>query len=416
MQRFFASAALSAFTYSTFSAAGTVSQCPIDNVCYQVGVPEVSASSGTGNIYLQLRAPTTYTWVALGTGQQMSGANIFLMYADGAGNVTVSARKGTGHTEPQHQTNTQLELLAGSGIVDNGQTMLANVRCANCESWDGGSLSLTSTGANFIAAWKEGSALNSKSLEATITRHDSHDEFTFDLSKATIADDTNPFVEASTGGSGDGNTTTPSNGSGSSSGSGSDSDSGSGSGSAGAPSSLSEIPKFQAAHGIIMSIVMVVLYPLGSILMPLFGSWVLHAVWQIGSFLLMWAGFALGIVLTQRTGINFTEDHTILGTVVVALLGVQPIGGYVHHVYYVKYQKRGVVSYAHIWYGRILMVLGIVNGGLGLELASASHSLVIAYSVVAAVVFSAYIGGAIFGEVKRYRGSGLAERGRKGSQ
>ncbi|KAI0871275.1 iron reductase domain protein [Hypoxylon argillaceum] len=406
MQRFLASAVLSAFTYSTLCAASTVSSCPTNNVCYQVGVPEASASSGSGDIYFQLKAPTSYTWVALGTGSQMSGANIFVMYTDGAGNVTVSARKGTGHTEPQHQTTTSLQLLAGSGVADN--TMVANVRCANCQSWDGGSMSLSSSGAPFIAAWKSGSSLNSKSLTATISMHDSHNQFTFDLTKATLADDTNPFVAASSGGSGSGTTTT-SPGSSSTSGS----DSGSSSGSS-LPAWVREIPTLESAHGILMSIVMVILYPLGSILMPLFGSWVLHAVWQIGSFLAMWAAFALGVVLAQRTGYNFSENHTLLGTVVVALFGVQPIGGYLHHLYYVKHQKRGLVSHGHIWYGRILIVLGIINGGLGLQLAGARQSLVIAYSVVAAVIFAAYMGAAVFGEIKKHRRPGT-NGGRKGS-
>ncbi|KAI0489645.1 iron reductase domain protein [Xylaria cf. heliscus] len=404
MQRFIASAALSALTFSTIGAADPVSYCPTGNVCYQVGVPEASASSDNGNIYFQLRAPTTYTWVAFGTGQQMSGANIFVMYADGTGNVTVSARKGTGHTEPQHQTDTQIELLAGSGIVDNGGTMLANVRCANCESWDGGSLTLTSTAASFISAWKQGSALNSKSLQADISRHDSHEEFTFDLTQATIADDTNPFVETDNSGS----TTPPSSGNSGSGGS------GSGSGST-LPSWVREIPTLESAHGILMSIVMVILYPIGSILMPLLGNWVLHAVWQIVSFFAMWAGFALGVILAQRTGYNFAENHTILGTVVVALFGVQPIGGYIHHLYYIKHQRRGLVSHGHIWYGRILMALGIINGGLGLQLAGAARSLVIAYAVVAAVIFSVYIIGAILGQVKRHRGPGLGDRARKSS-
>ncbi|KAJ8121823.1 hypothetical protein ONZ43_g1824 [Nemania bipapillata] len=407
MQRLFAPAVLSAFTYSTLSAASTVSYCPTTNVCYQVGVPEASASSGSGDIYLQLQAPTSYTWVALGTGSQMSGANIFVMYADGTGNVTVSPRKGTGHTEPKHQTTTSLQVLAGSGVIDNGQTMVANVKCANCESWDGGSLTLTSSSANFIAAWKKGSAVNSKSLEASISMHDNHDQFTFDLTKATLADDTNPFVEASSGGSGESNTTTPNGSSGSGSGSGSSSGSTT-------PAWVREIPTIESAHGILMSIVMVVLYPLGSILMPLFGSWVLHAVWQIGSFLAMWAAFALGVILAQRTGYNFTENHTILGTVVVALFGVQPIGGYLHHLYYVKNQRRGLVSYGHIWYGRILIVLGIINGGLGLKLAGAAQSLVIAYAVVAAVIFVAYMGAAVLGEVKRNRRAGPG-RARKSS-
>ncbi|KAI1133174.1 iron reductase domain protein [Nemania abortiva] len=403
MQRLLSSAVLSAFTYSGLSFASTVSRCPTTNVCFQVGVPEVSASSGDGNIYMQLQAPTSYSWIALGTGSQMSGANIFVMYADGSGNVTVSARKGTGHTEPKHQTTTTLELLAGSGIVDNGQTMLANVRCANCESWDGGSLSLSSSSAPFIASWKSGSALNSKSLEATITMHDSHSTFSFDLTQATIANDANPFVEASSGGSGEG----------SSSGN-SGSGSGNGAGSVSMPAWVLEIPALTSAHGIIMSIVMVVLYPIGSILMPLLGNWTLHAIWQIGSFLAMWAGFAIGVILSQRTEVNFTDNHTVLGTVVVALFGVQPIGGYLHHLHYIKHQSRGLVSHGHIWYGRILMVLGIVNGGLGFQLAGANQTLVIAYSVVAAVIFAAYIGGAVFGEIKRYRNA-APTRARKSS-
>lgn len=248
----------------------------------------MSASSGSGNLYLQLRAPTTYTWVALGTGVQMSGANIFLMYTDGAGNVTVSARKGTGHVQPQHQTDTKLELLAGSGVVDNGDTMVANLRCANCESWSGGSMRLSDTSAPFLAAWQKGRALNTKNLEASITQHDQESRFTFDLTRATVADDTNPFVQASNGGT---TTPPPDNG-------------GSGSGDSGSalPASIREIPTIRTAHGTLMSIVMIVLYPLGSILMPLSGNWVLHAIWQFVSFLAMWAAFALGVILAQRTG------------------------------------------------------------------------------------------------------------------
>jgi hypothetical protein len=60
----------------------------------------------------------------------MAGASIFVMYADGAGNVTISARDGgQGHVEPQQSASLQsgVTLLAGSGIV-NGR-MIANVYC-----------------------------------------------------------------------------------------------------------------------------------------------------------------------------------------------------------------------------------------------------------------------------------------------
>lgn len=44
-----------------------------------------------------------------------------------------------------------------------------------------------------------------------------------------------------------------------------------------------------------------------------------------------------------------------------------------------------------MWYGRILMICGIINGGLGLQLAANSSKGNIAYGVVAGAVFVIYI-------------------------
>lgn len=59
----------------------------------------------------------------------MAGAAIFVMYADGNNNVTISGRAGKGHVQPQLDSTLQagLTLLEGSGIV-NGR-MVANVHC-----------------------------------------------------------------------------------------------------------------------------------------------------------------------------------------------------------------------------------------------------------------------------------------------
>ena len=67
----------------------------------------------------------------------------------------------------------------------------------------------------------------------------------------------------------------------------------------------------------------------------------------------------------------FDQAHTRIGTIVVALLGLQPFLGYAHHALYKKVERRTIISFVHIWSGRILIVLGIVAGGLGLSLASA---------------------------------------------
>lgn len=109
------------------ATAQVASVCPVRNVCFQLNIPEQTASSGDGDIYFQISAPDTYEYVALGQGQGMSGANIFVVYTSGNGNVTLSPRLGTGHVMPQFNSNAQVTLLEGSG-VSNGK-MVANVRC-----------------------------------------------------------------------------------------------------------------------------------------------------------------------------------------------------------------------------------------------------------------------------------------------
>ena len=60
----------------------------------------------------------------------MMHATIFVMYADGKDNVTLSGRAGgPGHVMPTLDSDlmTGVTLLAGSGIVDG--KMVANVHC-----------------------------------------------------------------------------------------------------------------------------------------------------------------------------------------------------------------------------------------------------------------------------------------------
>jgi hypothetical protein len=296
--------------------------------------------------------------------------------------------------------------------------MTANIACSNCQTWSGGQMSLSDTNAPWIGAWRRGSSLATTNRAANIAQHDGHTQFQVDLTRATIDSDSNPFVAAGNSGSGNnsgggssggGGDSNGGNSNGSNSGSGSTIGSGtnSGSGNSGIVQVTSGKATILVAHGVIMAIVMAVLYPLGSLLMPLLGKWWLHAAWQLTAFCLMWAGFGLGIQTAQVRGMVgnpkslsskqqltiiqlFNQTHTILGTVVICLLAIQPALGYLHHRHYLKTHGRGVISYAHIWWGRILMILGVINGGSGLQLSRERDSLIIAYSVVAGVIFLAY--------------------------
>jgi hypothetical protein len=97
-------------------------------ITYAVSVPADTASTKSGDIYIQISGPTSYTWIGLGQGSSMSGANMFVIYSSSSGtNVTLSPRTGSGHTEPSYNSGAQVTLLEGSGI-SNG-VMTANIKC-----------------------------------------------------------------------------------------------------------------------------------------------------------------------------------------------------------------------------------------------------------------------------------------------
>jgi len=68
-----------------------------------------------------------------------------------------------------------------------------------------------------------------------------------------------------------------------------------------------------------------------------------------------------------------------------------------------KHARRFVWSYFHIWLGRILITLGIINGGLGLRLANNTKKGEIAYGVIAGFMWLVWMAAAVYGEVKRAR-------------
>lgn len=87
---------------------------------------------------------------------------------------------------------------------------------------------------------------------------------------------------------------------------------------------------------------------------------------------------------------------------VFGLLFFQPALGWIHHRAYQQTGSRVVWSHAHIWLGRILITLGIINGGLGLQLADNTTAGEIAYGVIAGLVWLVYLGVAVYGEWRRH--------------
>lgn len=263
------------------SEASLASFCPKgEAVCFQWAVPETTISSRSGSIYFQLRANSLYQWIGFGSGSRMRGSSMFVIYQDGNNNITLSTRQGTGHNMPQYVSRTDVELLQGSGII-NG-TMVANIRCSSCSD--------VSSFSNWIAAWKTGSPLNSSNPSQSIGYHDGQSSFVVDLAHASVNSDANPFLLPNSSINGQTSGATGVSGI-----------------VTGGRSRNNERHILALSHGIIMTVVFLSGFPIGSIMMPLIGNWIIHASWQILSFLGMWAGFALGyIIASQHNSVSFS--------------------------------------------------------------------------------------------------------------
>jgi hypothetical protein len=181
----------------------------------------------------------------------------------------------------------------------------------------------------------------------------------------------------------------------------------------------------QHAHGVLMGLSFAVLFPLGATLLRLLKFpqvvW-LHTLWQVFTTTLVIAGFGTGIwmAMASHGGVDqvrfcshFTiatnsrlqwdafNGHTIIGTIVVCLLFLQPFGGIVHHSLFSKNPTSTFFGIGHRWLGRIILILGAINGGLGLQLAAEETPPIIAYSVLTVIFFLLWVAAVVWNNMKR---------------
>ncbi|OAQ72377.1 hypothetical protein VFPPC_00369 [Pochonia chlamydosporia 170] len=358
-------------TYASTTEAALAAFCPNNGeMCFQWGIPPATNNAKSGNLYFQLRAPASHAWFALGTGSNMRGSSMFVVHHNGK-NVTLSTRKGEGHRMPQYQSRSDVRLLPGSGVI-NGN-LVANVLCTRCSDIN------ISDSSPWLSARKIGPPIDSSSPSAPISIHDMYTSFLVNLNQASIAADSNPFLTPATNGG-----TKPSS-----------------SGPSGVVSTVDNSKTLLYAHGIIMAVAFLVGYPVGAALMPLLGKWVIHAGWQMLALAATWAGFAIGYIVSTRSNRFLADSHMVIGLLVIILMMAQPALGWLHHRHFLKHRQRGVISHVHIWHGRGLMLVGIINGGIGLQFARAPSRFVIAYGVVAAITSILYLCGVTFGIFKR---------------
>ncbi|KAF2715727.1 hypothetical protein K504DRAFT_344523, partial [Pleomassaria siparia CBS 279.74] len=176
---------------------------------------------------------------------------------------------------------------------------------------------------------------------------------------------------------------------------------------------LSSRQKPLVAHGVLASLAFVVFFPVGSIMIRIGsfrGLWIAHGIFQIFAYLVYTAAFGIGLWMIQNVPVNLIGYyHHVIGIVVFCVLFFQPILGLMHHYQFKKYNRRTLWSFGHLWLGRLTITLGMINGGLGMLLATTTGFFVlntghvIAYGVGAGVMWLAWVVAAVYGERKRAR-------------
>ncbi|KAF2737236.1 CBD9-like protein [Polyplosphaeria fusca] len=384
ISRKLASALLLVVSFAGLASAAIAKRCPGSDVCFSLNIPDTTVSAGDGHVYLQLTGPTNYSWIALAQGEHMAGAHYFVVYTSKNGNnVTVSQRLAEGHQTPHYSNNTSVTLLEGSG-VQNG-TMIANIKCANCNTWSGGSIDLKASSTSWIWAYSAGPPLSTDDTSVHIKKHDEHGGLSFDTT-AQGGSDSNPFLNLPQNG-------LPASGAG-----------GHASVFHGAPK---RVVRMYTAHAICACLAWAAIFPIGGIMIRLLSFtnllWV-HAGLQISGYCLYIVAVGLGIELSINPRFwRMDNKHVIIGLIIFGLFFVQMFTGYLHHYFFKKINGRHVCSYIHLWSGRLCIPLGMVNAGFGFQIThkTMDNWQVKVYTVFAVIIFVCYVASIVLGETRR---------------
>ncbi|PYH99639.1 CBD9-like protein [Aspergillus ellipticus CBS 707.79] len=371
----FLTAAVGAFGLVRSGCSQIVSHRPSEGagVSYSINVPQNTSLSGSGPIYLQLKAPPGIKWFALGQGSQMTDGNMFIVYSASEHNVTLSTRRASGHVEPVYDSSIEAHLLDGSGVHDG--VMTANIRCNNCTTLTDGDNALSNS-SSWIWAMTHGPPLMSSNVSETLYQHDWHGSFSVDLTQTGDSNHSNPFWVP--------------------------------------VSDLLKFPQYigqqqvsdtllhkkRIAHGVMTSVAFVLLFPNFALLLYYVPSrrtvpWV-HAPLQLFAVLLAVAGFGVGVSVSKDLQ-EIGGYHPVIGYVAVGgVVFIQPVLGIMQHLHFRKTGGSSLYGVSHRYLGRFFAALGIINGGIGFHYAAAKNPDIppaspIAYGIICGSMFVIYV-------------------------
>ncbi|KAI0890160.1 iron reductase domain protein [Annulohypoxylon maeteangense] len=329
-----------------------------------------NASTSAHDLFLTMSVlrpdSTPVGWTAIGLGEVMEGALMFIIYGDplASKKPVVSIRKSIGHVQPtliteeDKKDGAELHLLRAdwqeSPSDPRTVSAVMSVVCYSCHLFPGTKISATSKSQPWLWAWNNKQEFDDFPYDAHLKMHAHHagkggwGNFYVDMSRALNTWKSPPSPPSIIYGM--------------------------------KAIGVSESPGMSAAygiawlknnpilhvHGILMGIAFLFLFPLGVLAMRSgrMKAFKYHWVIQLIASGFTVAGFALGLVLGRKVD----TFHQILGITLVASLGLQGILGWRHHMVFLRLRRRTWLSHSHIYLGRFMMIGGWTNLVTGLVL------------------------------------------------
>ena len=313
----------------------------------------LAADKSSGDLSFHMESPVGQAWIGVGIGDQMKGALMFIVYPDNSGDsVTISPRIADGHSEPSYQSDITVQKITASGPQGANSAsgsrgnlkMTADGVCKSCLTWaNGGSIDITNTRQPFIfAVGPTYPPIESDSLSEGLSRHEFYGQFTMDMTAATVSSDgsvpAGPYTQKDA--------------------------------SAATDTHMDNDPA-PHIHGLVMSVVFIILLPLGSLLLRVWKKVKGHIITQCIAAVLFCMAFAGGCVVSQEynKSKHFNSAHQVIGIILLLAIFTQLGLGATHHRIYKKEQRKTIMGKIHLYLGPAIIFFGIVNGAVGFAFA-----------------------------------------------
>ncbi|KAI7471502.1 hypothetical protein KC351_g12098 [Hortaea werneckii] len=344
-----------------------------------------------GDIYIHMHSSTSCSWFGVGIGDQMDGAAMMVAYkaANGSGVVTSVRRASHGRSEPVWMGDRDPEgprykpiftdqYAPAANTAKKGGIQISHGLCRNCSSFGSMKLDYTSKQQPFIFAIGPESKLESDELDAPLRRHEFYGHFTIDMTVSTSNSSTTygrvpaPNLPEANGAVADSLFATQ--------------------GASEVIDGHEDSEWALPAHAALMCLAFILVFPLGALLLRILQSVLCHGIAQVVGVLFVLVGFGLGVHLSHHynRSRDFNSGHQVLGLIIFATIFIQLGLGIIHHLIYRRTKQPTIISKIHLVLGPLLILLALINGGLGFNLAENHHDN-IPYGIVVAVVAIIFI-------------------------